>query len=443
MDKVSIFWFRRDLRLFDNTGLYHALSKDTPVLPIFIFDTNILDKLPSKQDRRVQFIYEALKEIKSQVPSLRIFHGKPLEVWKKIVEEFKIEAVYTNHDYEPYARERDALIEDFLRTQNIPFYTYKDQVIFEKDELLKPDGTPYTVYTPYMKKWRSTLKMEQLNSYPSEKLVYNFCRQPAPFPKLQDIGFVPDTNFEFPKKEISPRIIQEYKQKRDFPGIVGTSRLSVHIRFGTRSVRELIRKAFNMSETWVNEMIWREFYMMILWHFPHVVDKAFKPEYDNIVWENNSEHFELWCQGKTGYPLVDAGMRELNATGYMHNRVRMVTASFLVKDLLIDWRWGERYFAEKLLDFELASNNGGWQWVAGSGCDGSPYFRVFNPILQQQKFDPDFVYIKKWLPEYGTLDYPKPIIDHEFAKNRAIQRYSQALPVKEKKEKKLAQEDSF
>ncbi|MCS7076212.1 MAG: DNA photolyase family protein [Bacteroidia bacterium] len=437
MDKISIFWFRRDLRIYDNTALYHALSRDTQVLPIFIFDTNILDRLPSKQDRRVQFIYEALKEIKSQVPSLRIYHGKPIEIWQKIISEFKVESVFANHDYEPYARERDSLIQDFLKSKNIPFYTYKDQVIFEKDELLKEDGSPYTVYTPYMKKWRSKLKMEYLNPLPSEKLVYNFYKQPAPFPKLQDIGFIPDNSFEFPKKEISSKIIQEYKQNRDIPGIQGTSRLSVHIRFGTRSVRELIRKAFTLSETWVNEMIWREFYMMILWHFPQVVEKAFKPEYDNIVWENNPEHFELWCQGKTGYPLVDAGMRELNATGYMHNRVRMVTASFLIKHLLIDWRWGEKYFAHKLLDFELSSNNGGWQWVAGSGCDGSPYFRVFNPVLQQQKFDPDLVYVKKWLPEYGTPEYPAPMIEHELAKKRVIERYSQVLPAREKKEKKL------
>lgn len=417
MEKVSIFWFRRDLRLYDNTALYHALSQDTQVLPIFIFDTNILNQLKNKQDKRVQFIYEALKEIRAQVPALRVLHGTPLSVWKELTEKFNINAVYANHDYEPYARERDALIQDFLQSKNIPFYTYKDQVIFEKDELLKTDKSPYTVYTSYMKKWRATLNMQQLNSLPSEKLVYNFYKQPYPFPKLQDIGFIPDNHFEFPKKETSAKVIQEYKQKRDIPAANGTSKLSVHIRFGTRSVRELIRKAFSMSETWVNEMIWREFYMMILWHFPYVTEKAFKPDYDNIQWENNPEHFELWCQGKTGYPLVDAGMRELNATGYMHNRVRMVTASFLIKHLLIDWRWGEKYFAEKLLDFELASNNGGWQWVAGSGCDSSPYFRVFNPILQQQKFDPQFEYIKKWLPEYGTPEYPQPIIDHEFAKN--------------------------
>jgi deoxyribodipyrimidine photo-lyase len=439
MEKISVFWFRRDLRLYDNTGLYHALSKDTPVLPIFIFDTNILNKLTNKQDKRVQFIYEVLKEIRSQVPALKVFHGTPLDVWKELTEKFDVQAVYTNHDYEPYARERDALIQDFLQSKNIPFYTYKDQVIFEKDELLKPDKTPYTVYTPYMKKWRAMLDMQQLNPYPSEKLVYNFYKQPSPFPKLQDIGFIPDTGFEFPKKETSPRIIQEYKKNRDFPAVQGTSRLSVHLRFGTRSVRELIRKAFSLSETWVNEMIWREFYMMILWHFPHVAEKAFKPDYDNIVWENNPEHFQLWCEGKTGYPLVDAGMRELNTTGYMHNRVRMVTASFLIKHLLIDWRWGEKYFAEKLLDFELASNNGGWQWVAGSGNDGSPYFRVFNPILQQQKFDPKFEYIKKWIPEYGTSDYPTPIIEHEVAKKRVLERYSQALPQKEKKEKKIVE----
>ncbi len=437
MEKVSVFWFRRDLRLYDNTGLYYALSKDTPVLPIFIFDKNILDKLTNKQDKRVQFIYETLKEIRSQVPALRVLHGTPLQVWQDLTEKFNIEAVYANHDYEPYARERDILVQDFLQSKSIPFYTYKDQVIFEKDELLKADKTPYTVYTPYMKKWRATLDMQQLNSFPSEKLVYNFYKQPYPFPKLQDIGFISDPDFEFPQKEISPKIIQEYQKKRDIPAVQGTSRLSMHLRFGTRSVRELIRKAFTLSETWVNEMIWREFYMMILWHFPHVTEKAFKPEYDNIVWENNPEHFELWCQGKTGYPLVDAGMRELNATGYMHNRARMVTASFLIKDLLIDWRWGEKYFAEKLLDFELASNNGGWQWVAGSGCDGSPYFRVFNPILQQQKFDPKMEYIKKWIPEYGTPDYPAPIIEHEFAKNRALERYSEVLPQKEKKAKKM------
>jgi deoxyribodipyrimidine photo-lyase len=423
---TTLFWFRRDLRVTDNAGLYRALKKNQNVLPVFIFDTVILDDLDDKADRRVQFIHEALKVVKQSLEeagsTLMVLHGDPVQLFKNI----KVKAVYTNHDYEPYARVRDAKIKELLESKGVAFHSYKDQVIFEKDEVMKDDGSPYTVFTPFSKKWKAKLNAFYQKSYPTEKYFGNLIHiKPLPFPTLKDIGFE-YTETIFPERAVKMSIIKNYHEKRDIPGINGTSRLGVHLRFGTVSIRTLVQLAVKKNETWLNELIWREFYQMILWHFPKV-EQAFKPQYDRIQWRNNTKEFELWCEGKTGYPIVDAGMRELNATGFMHNRVRMVVASFLTKHLLIDWRWGEAYFAKKLLDFDLASNNGSWQWAAGSGCDAAPYFRVFNPMLQTQKFDPDLTYIRKWVPELDTPAYPKPIVDHSAARERVLEAYKVAL----------------
>ena len=429
---ISIFWFRRDLRLDDNAGLYHALKNILPVIPVFIFDKNILDDLEDKRDRRVEFIFQSLLKMQEQVirlgSSLEVYYGSPESVFDGLIKKYNIQQVFTNHDYEPYAKKRDALIDGMLKKSGIGFHTYKDQVIFEKDEIVKDDGKPYTVFTPYSKKWKSALSGFHMKSYPTEKYFHNFYQQNAlQIPSLKSIGFEKSED-NFPPAEVNDNIIRKYKEQRDFPGIPGTSRLSVHLRFGTVSIRKLARKAMQLNETYLNELIWREFYHMILWQFPKVGEgHSFKPEYDFIKWRNNENEFEKWCNGKTGYPIVDAGMRELNATGFMHNRVRMIVASFLTKHLLIDWRWGEAYFAKKLLDFDLATNNGGWQWAAGSGCDAAPYFRVFNPYLQTQKFDPELKYIRKWVSELEEFSYPRPIVDHDFARKRVLEAYAAAL----------------
>jgi deoxyribodipyrimidine photo-lyase len=397
------------------------------VLPIFIFDSEILDKLEDKADRRVEFIHQSLGHIKTQLEeagsTLMVFHGKPVEIFKEI----SPKSVYTNHDYEPYARKRDAEVTQILSSKGSLLKTFKDQVIFEKDEIVKDDKKPYTVFTPYSRKWKAALRPFYYKSYPTEKYFTSLKKTaPLAMPALEEIGFS-KSNPEFPERKIKQSVIEQYHEQRNFPAIEGTTRLSVHLRFGTVSIRKLVQLALKKNETWLNELIWRDFYHMILWHYPKVETKAFKPDYDKIEWRNNPEEFKKWCEGKTGYPIVDAGMRELNATGFMHNRVRMIVASFLTKHLLIDWRWGEAYFAQKLLDFDLAANNGGWQWAASSGCDAAPYFRVFNPELQTEKFDPELKYIKKWVHEFGTKDYPTPIVDHKFARERVLKIYKEAL----------------
>lgn len=429
---VNVFWFRRDLRMEDNAGLYHALKSGNPVLPFFIFDKEILNDLEDKDDARVSFIYKAIEEInqvcQKQHSSLLVVYDKPEHAWNTLIKEYNVAAVYTNHDYEPYAKERDAAITKLLAKHDIEFKTYKDQVIFEKQEVVKDDGKPYTVYTPYKNKWYQKLKPFYLKAYPTEKYFKNLLKFKAPaIPALKAMGFE-KSNITYPEKEYDS-VIKDYAKNRDFPAITGTSHMGVHLRFGTVSIRRCAKDAYQYEEkTWLNELIWREFYSMILYHFPQTMDHAFRPEYDNIKWINNEEQFEAWCKGETGFPLVDAGMRELNATGYMHNRVRMVVASFLSKDLLIDWRWGERYFARKLLDYEMASNVGGWQWAAGSGTDAAPYFRIFNPDSQLKKFDPKLEYIKKWVPEYADFSiYPKPIVDHAFARERCLEAFKKAL----------------
>ncbi len=434
--KHTFFWFRRDLRLNDNAAFYYALKENTEVIPVFIFDKNILDQLKNSNqsilDKRVVYIHNEIsrlsEELRQKGGSLLVFYGKPIEIWKRLIGEFNIKKVYTNHDYEPQAIERDSKIEELLNTQGIALKTFKDQVIFEKNEILKKDGRPYTVFTPYSKKWKEQLNDFYLKEYPTERYfssLFNLKKE-VEIPSLKDMGFQ-NNDIEYPTKNVSISVLCDYHNTRDYPALKGTSRLGLHLRFGTISIRGLAKKAIELNQTYLNELIWRDFYMMILYHFPYVVKKAFKPKYDLIKWDNNETHFELWCQGQTGYPIVDAGMRELNATGYMHNRVRMIVASFLTKHLLIDWRWGEAYFAQKLLDFELSSNNGGWQWAAGSGCDAAPYFRIFNPSLQTQKFDSKLKYIEKWVPEYNELTYPQPIVDHKWARERALRVYKQAL----------------
>ncbi|MCU0435139.1 MAG: DNA photolyase family protein [Bacteroidia bacterium] len=425
------FWFRRDLRLKDNAGLFHALKTSKPVLPVFIFDREILDKLDDKADRRVVFIHRALQEMANELAALGSVlitrHGKPAEVWAQLLREYKITAVYANADYEPYARQREKAIGQLLEAHGVSFHLAKDQVIFEKNEVTKDDGKPYTVFTPYKNRWRATLTDFYLKPYPTEKYFGNFLRTASkPLVSLQEMGFE-DMPLEFPDKTVETDLLTHYSLRRDFPSLPATSRLSVHLRFGTVSIRSLVKQAFPLSEHWTNELIWREFYQQIIWHFPHVAGSAFKKEYDRIEWRKDETDFARWCEGRTGYPIVDAGMRELNATGFMHNRVRMITACFLTKHLFIDWRWGEAYFAAKLLDFDLASNNGGWQWAAGTGTDAAPYFRIFNPTSQQQKFDPQFAYIKKWVPEWGTAAYPQPMVEHTFARNRCLENYKKAL----------------
>lgn len=429
---VALMWFRRDLRLHDNAALYHALRSGLPVVPVFIFDRNILEDLEDKTDRRVEFIHQSLydmQEILLEVgSSLDVRYGSPGEIFSQLLSEYKVGKIFTNRDYEPYALERDAGIRKMAESAGAVFTDYKDQVIFEKEEVIKDDGAPYTVFTPYSKKWKARLNEFYLSSYPTEKYFSSFFRQgERDIPSLDSMGFR-GKGVSFPSDKPREALIKAYTEKRNFPAVEGTSKLGIHLRFGTISIRELARKALGLNETFLNELIWRDFYHMILWHFPEVgKGRSFKPAYDLIPWRNNEAEFRRWCEGQTGYPIVDAGMRELNATGFMHNRVRMIVASFLTKHLLIDWRWGEAYFAKKLLDYDFAANNGGWQWAAGSGCDAAPYFRIFNPYLQTEKFDPRGEYIKKWVPEYDGFGYVAPIVEHEQARKRCLQVYQEAL----------------
>jgi len=431
MEKVNIFWFRRDLRVDDNHGLYEALNAGLPVLAIFIFDTAILKRFYHPNDARLTFIHRCLTELNREFEKhgscLQVYFSSPEVVFNQLAAKYSIQCIYTNTDYEPSAIERDTLVEKQLALMGIGFQAFKDQVVFHHNEVVKADGSPYAVFTPYSKKWKAQLAIKGIAMYESEKLLNRL--KPLPkgyFPELSEIGYQPQ-DIQFPEKDFDLSIIENYAHTRDFPAENGTSRLGIHLRFGTISIRKLTLFAQQHSEVYLNELIWRNFYMDILWHFPHSANNSFKTTYDFIPWRNNESEFDCWCNGQTGYPLVDAGMRQLNQTGYMHNRVRMVVASFLTKHLLIDWRLGEAYFADQLLDYELASNTGGWQWASGSGCDAAPYFRVFNPILQAKKFDHDSQYIHQWVPEYGTASYPQPIVDHVFARNRAIETYSKAL----------------
>lgn len=432
--KVSIFWFRRDLRLEDNIGLNQALNGNSPVLPIFIFDIEILEQLP-ENDARVTFIHKTIQHLNDYLKqhynsSIAMYYGNPIEIFNSLANDYSIDAVYTNHDYEPYALERDAAIKKLLTAKNITFYTYKDQVVFEKDEIVKSDGNPYVVYTPYKNRWKEKFNPEIHLGF-SDKLsnTNNFIKDPElPSLSLLDMGFVP-SQITVPDYIISEVFIENYEATRNYPAKMnGTSRIGPHLRFGTVSIRKIIQQALKANnEVFWNELIWREFFMQILWHYPKTVNYAFKPKYDRIQWRNNKTEFEKWKSGQTGYPLVDAGMRELNQTGFMHNRVRMLVASFLCKHLLIDWRWGEAYFAEKLLDFDLSANVGNWQWAAGSGVDAAPYFRIFNPITQVEKFDKQKEYINKWVPDLQELTYPAKMVDHKIARERCLKVYKEAL----------------
>jgi deoxyribodipyrimidine photo-lyase len=390
-----------------------------------------LEQLENKSDARLNFIHNELSKINQKLAdigsTLLVKHGPALECLSQIVNEHPIAKVYANEDYEPFAISRDQKCAEICSSQAVEFQLFKDQVIFEKEEILKKDGKPYTVYTPYMKKWRSAFQSSEhlpysyeLNSSNTAQIACN------KIPSLKDIGFR-ESSILLPTINLSEEMLSNYDARRNFPAQNATSNLGVYLRFGTISIREAVQKALLGDDQFLNELIWREFFMQILANFPRVERECFKSAYNNIQWVNNEEEFELWTNGQTGFPIVDAGMRELKATGNMHNRVRMIVASFLVKDLLIDWRWGEAWFANHLLDYDQAANNGNWQWVAGCGCDAAPYFRVFNPIEQQKKFDPDFTYIKKWVPEFETDAYPKPMIDHKFARIRVLEVYKKAL----------------
>lgn len=431
--KVSIFWFRRDLRLKDNIGFSEALKGEHPVLPLFIFDKKILDKLP-KNDARLSFIFETLQKMRSQLvashaSSIAFFYGNPNNVFSDLISKYDIQSVYTNRDYEPYAISRDLKIQQILESNNISFSTFKDQVVFEKNEIVKGDGKPYVVYTPFKNKWKETFNGDHLKASETKPYFNNLISETGlPNLTLNDMGFE-KSDIKVPDYKATPSIINNYEATRNFPAKEnGTTRLGPHLRFGTVSVREMMKKAIaEENEIFWSELIWREFFMQILWHFPHTVNQSFRPKYDRIEWRNNEVEFDKWKNGLTGYPLVDAGMRELNTTGYMHNRVRMLVASFLCKHLLIDWRWGETYFAEKLLDYDLSANVGNWQWGAGSGVDAAPYFRIFNPTTQIEKFDKQHEYIKKWVPELQDLTYPTPIVDHKMARERCLKVYKEAV----------------
>ncbi len=436
-DQVNVFWFRRDLRLDDNVGFYEALQAGLPVVPLFIFDKEILDKLP-EDDARVTFIYEELQRMRDQLQeqhgsSLAMYYGKPADVWEQIINDHDVQTVYTNRDYEPYAKERDEKIEQLLADNSIDFKTLKDQVIFEKDDVVKNDGDPYVVYTPYKNKWLERFEEEHkdadhLKIYYTSSLL-DHCIQNSRLPNLTlaDMGFK-KSSIEIPEYDVTPTTIEEYEKTRDYPAQEGTTRLGVYLRFGVASPRKMVKKGMqSKNKVFLSELIWREFFMQILYHYPETRDNSFRSKYDRIEWRNNEDEFEKWKNGMTGYKLVDAGMRELNQTGYMHNRVRMLVASFLCKHLLIDWRWGEAYFAEKLLDYEMSSNVGNWQWAAGSGVDAAPYFRIFNPITQKDKFDKQRAYIDKYVPEHDSKDYPDMMVDHKEARERCLKTYKEAV----------------
>jgi deoxyribodipyrimidine photo-lyase len=429
--EISICWLRRDLRIDDNAALYYALKRPYPVLILFIFDKKILDKLNAKDDARVSFIYQTIQNLhaalKKYKSSLLVLNDTPEKAWQQVLESYDVKEVFANHDYEPYAREREDALTEFLSSENIPFKTFKDQVIFDKDEVVKADGKPYTVFTPYFRQWEKKLNNFYKKAYPVRKYASNFLStDPLPIPTLTQMGFE-ESNQNFPAINFDEKL-EGYEARRDFPGDEATTRIGMHLRFGTVSIRQAVSAAMDQkANKWLSELAWRDFYMMILWHFPYVSKSCFKPAYDKIKWRNDEKEFEAWCTGNTGYPLVDAGMRQLNEIGFMHNRVRMVTASFLTKHLLIDWRWGETYFAEKLLDYEMASNVGGWQWACGCGNDAAPYFRVFNPALQEKRFDPKHLYIDKWLPEFKQQKHVEPIVEHAFARERVLKVFKEAL----------------
>ena len=425
MKTFSIFWFRRDIRLEDNIGLSQATKSKYPVIPIFIFDEKITLNLP-KNDTRINFIYKNLKKLNDLLfekfnSKLQVFKGDPIDIIDRIVKEYNVKEVYTNHDYEPYAIKRDSLICKNLKNNKIPLYTFKDQVIFEKNEVIKDNGSPYIVFTPYMRKWKETLKKNYLVLEQSE-LSNNFHNlNKHNLKEISEYGFEINLS-EVLNFDVSKKIIEEYEKKRNFPSLNSTSKIGPFLRFGVISIRSLVKYVLKFdNDTFLNELIWREFFMQILFHFPNSSTNSFKSKYDNIKWVNDKKMFEAWKNGKTGFPIVDAGMNELNKTGFMHNRVRMITSSFLCKQLLIDWRWGEKYFALKLNDYEMSSNVGNWQWASGSGVDAAPYFRIFNPHTQIEKFDKNHDYINNWIDLKNN--YPKEIVKHKEARENCLKTY--------------------
>jgi deoxyribodipyrimidine photo-lyase len=426
-ESISIAWLRRDLRLDDNRAIYEAHQTGDKVLVLFIFDTDIIDEL-DKDDHRITFIYDNLEkiniELNNQKSALLIQKGRPVDIWKKLVSEYDIKSVHIARDYEPYAKERDREILELLSSNNITFKGYKDQVIFEKNEVVKQDNAPYTVFTPFKNKWLEAFKKNSIINY--DLKTFNFISHQFSFPTLSELGF---KRSEKEVQSFQLNDLENYKIERNIPSLDHTSKLSPHLRFGTVSIRKIVDK-MKGNEVFLSELIWREFFMQILYHFPQVIDHNFKEKYNGIQWRNDEVEFKKWSAGTTGYPMVDAGMRQLNETGYMHNRVRMITAGFLCKHLLIDWRWGEAYFAKKLFDYELSANNGNWQWAAGTGCDAAPYFRIFNPEEQLKKFDPKYLYINKWIPEFGTDRYPSPMVDHKEARLRALDVYKRGIAEK-------------
>ena len=425
-ENISIFWFRRDLRLDDNTGLIEALKTPFPVLPVFLFDEDITDEL-EEDDARISFIYDKINEISTELKkhssSLLCKKGKITQVWASLIEEYNIHGVYTNEDYEPYAIKRDLIVNEILQKKDIIFKSFKDQVLFAKNDVLKNDNKPYTVFTPFKNKWIAKLELDESVLKTQSYDKPNFFKINEKFPSLEELSFKRSSK---KVKNYQLNQLDDYEEIRNFPGLDQTSYLSPHLRFGTVSIRKIIKK-FLTNKSFLSELIWREFFMQIIYHFPKVIHSNFKQKYDLIEWRNDLKEFENWKTGNTGYPIVDAGMRELNETGYMHNRVRMVVAGFFCKHLLIDWRWGEAYFAKKLLDYELSSNNGNWQWAAGTGCDSAPYFRIFNPTEQVKKFDTQLKYINRWVPELNSLEYPSPIVDHKLARLRAIETYKKGI----------------
>lgn len=457
----ALVWFRRDLRDDDHAALYHALKSARQVYCVFVFDTEILDGLSDRADRRVEFIWQSVRELQVSLEAdgggLAVLHGLARDELPAFAKRLEVQAVFANRDYEPSSIGRDVAVAADLRHSGIDFHLFKDQVVFEGDEVLSGEGRPYRIFTPYKNAWLSRLNPFFLKPYPVARYREALASPAAhAMPTLDAIGFMP-TGLRHPAgmsgadrllADFRDRI-KSYKEAREFPAVKGTSFLSTHLRFGTVSVRSLARLAWEMggagAETWLQELVWRDFYFMILQHNPRLAGgQCFKPEFDNIEWPGSEAHFDAWCEARTGFPLIDAAMRQLNQTGYMHNRLRMVTASFLVKDLLVDWRKGERYFAGKLLDFDFAANNGGWQWAASTGCDAQPWFRIFNPVTQSEKFDAEGNFIRKYVPELGAcfakeihapwkisverrrelkLDYPMPVVDHAEMREKALALY--------------------
>ena len=471
----ALVWFRRDLRSFDHAALYHALRFAQRVHCVFVFDTAILDALPARRDRRVEFIHGSLAELDAALNTLAqqaggagagliVRHGRAQDEVPRLAFELGVDKVFANRDYEPDAIVRDSQVAQQLAAQGVGYEDFKDQVIFERDEVLTQAGKPFSVFTPYRNAWLKAVDAFQLRSYPVSSYAQRLAPKPAgeSLPALADIGFEPTNLVELHMPlgmsggrqlfEDFTKRIERYKRARDFPAVKGVSYLSTHLRFGTVSIRQLAAHAQQQggegADTWLSELIWRDFYHQILWHHPRVVTQAFRPEYDTLQWDEAPALFEAWCEARTGYPLVDAAMRQLNQTGYMHNRLRMVVASFLTKDLGIDWRLGERHFAVHLNDFDLAANNGGWQWAASTGCDAQPWFRIFNPVTQSTRFDPEGRFIRRYVPELARVpdkfihapwtmggidqsacrtrigvDYPAPVVDHAAARERTLARF--------------------